>query len=132
MSSHRHADLMAQYAQDARETETPWVRWEIEDYGDWKNCSLSTPMFNPFAKYRRKPEVIVINCIEVPVPIRVAPPVGTMIFMVDLSQPSLGRLCSWQNLPCQLHLLSLGICHLTEKATIKHAEALLSFTKVQD
>ena len=31
--AHKHAALMALYAQDAQETETPWERWECNTGG---------------------------------------------------------------------------------------------------
>lgn len=57
MTKHIHAELMAQYAQDALETDRPWERWEQRDIGeeDYRplNCS---PSWGLFVEYRRKPE----------------------------------------------------------------------------
>ena len=46
---------MAEYAQDAAETETPWERWEYTYTGDcsWKPCD-GHPFWNIDALYRRK------------------------------------------------------------------------------
>jgi hypothetical protein len=53
---HPHAALMAEYAQDATETETPWERWDYTYSGDcfWKPCD-GTPFWAPNLRYRRKP-----------------------------------------------------------------------------
>ncbi len=56
MSAHPHAELMALYAEDARETAEPWLRWQ-EGVGinkSWHGCSY-TPAWYPKRDYRRKP-----------------------------------------------------------------------------
>jgi hypothetical protein len=132
MPSHKHAGLMLQYAQDAQETETPWRYWEVEVNGEWANCSITTKMFDQFTNYRRKPAVIVINGIEVPEPMRAAPPVGTPYFYGSIFSENVVVKTKWFGTALDRRLLSRGLCHLTEGAAIKHAEAQLSFTKVQD
>lgn len=52
---HPHAELMAQYAQDAMETDKPWERWQFADGFDWHPIR-SNPMWGASAKYRRKPK----------------------------------------------------------------------------
>ena len=56
MGKHIHADLMAQYAKDAQETERPWERWQNKHEGDgeWNDCSYFIT-WSDTAKYRRKP-----------------------------------------------------------------------------
>ena len=53
---HPHAALMAQYAADAAETDTPSERWQIKLAGeaDWSDAT-NTPMWAPGNEYRRKP-----------------------------------------------------------------------------
>lgn len=56
MVKHVHAELMAQYAEDAMETDRPWERWEVEDslaIGVWVTLSAA-PVWKPSLKYRRK------------------------------------------------------------------------------
>jgi len=61
MSGHVHAELMAQYAEDARETEKPWERWELYLYspssspGRWVAMQCH-PTWSPSQRYRRKPK----------------------------------------------------------------------------
>jgi len=52
---HKHADLMALYAQDAQETDKPWERWEHGKYGAFSGLS-SHPKWHIATDYRRKPE----------------------------------------------------------------------------
>ena len=54
---HPHAHLMALYAQDAAETETPWERWECRKIGDekWETFVMPQPSWRTDYQYRRKP-----------------------------------------------------------------------------
>ena len=53
---HPHAELMAQYAQDALETDKPWERWEFKRLIDefWQDC-VEHPAWTINFEYRRKP-----------------------------------------------------------------------------
>jgi len=35
MTAHKHADLMAVYAEDAKKTETPWRLWEFRQHSKY-------------------------------------------------------------------------------------------------
>lgn len=51
---HPHAEKMAEFAQDARETETPWERWEwLGASGTWHPAD-SSPAWKTWVEYRRK------------------------------------------------------------------------------
>lgn len=63
--AHKHAALMLEYAKDAAESKTPWVKWEHRPVGynayfgrrveyDWKPIS-DHPEWNTELEYRRKP-----------------------------------------------------------------------------
>jgi hypothetical protein len=56
---HPHAALMAEYAKDAAETETPWERWEWGHLSlhDYRPCGYH-PSWNTNTFYRRKPTPI--------------------------------------------------------------------------
>ena len=56
---HKHAELMAQYAQDAMETNKPWERWEIKHSRteEWRQCN-NNPPWQVDMEYRRKPQKI--------------------------------------------------------------------------
>jgi hypothetical protein len=58
MSAHPHYKLMAEYAKDAAEIETPWERWEYrypQQHGEWLAVASGTPLWDINAEYRRKP-----------------------------------------------------------------------------
>lgn len=54
--AHIHAALMAEYAKDALETETPWERWEYRgsEHALWEDLGGS-PGWSRDCEYRRKP-----------------------------------------------------------------------------
>lgn len=56
---HPHAALMAEFAKDAEECETPWERWQwkqaVEDV--WRDCDGMMPSWSAWLDYRRKPTV---------------------------------------------------------------------------
>lgn len=55
MKKHKHAELMALYARDAAETDTPWERWEYKSHvsHEWEPCRNS-PAWAAAYEYRRK------------------------------------------------------------------------------
>jgi len=79
--------------------------------------------------YRVKPDVVVINDIEVPAPLRELPAEGTEVFWADLTgivgANRIGAVAS----SFLDRILQRGLLHLTQEAAEAHAEALISFTK---
>src|SRR5699024_3213762 len=71
VDAHPHADNMALYVEDARETPKPWLRWQLRYKlgGKWEDC-YTHPDWSPFWEYRRKPAIKthVVNGFEVPAP----------------------------------------------------------------
>ena len=59
IKSHKHAELIAQYAQDASETDKPWERWEYKCVeGIWSPCSAHGHVtFHEGWEYRRKQQL---------------------------------------------------------------------------
>ena len=64
---HIHADLMAQYAEDAKQHDRPWELWQFCDDDTWVECSTH-PRWVPDFAYRRKPRTVQIGDFEVPEP----------------------------------------------------------------
>lgn len=67
MTKHRHAELMMQYAEDAMETDEPWLLWQYRCEGKWKQC-LAHPSWAKSGTFRRKPEPIRVGNYEFPSP----------------------------------------------------------------
>jgi len=127
---HPHAELMAQYAQDAKETDKPWERWErfSEMFCKWVPLKEPTS-FDTDVKYRRKPQTININGYEVPEPAGNTLPSGYAYWIVtpSLEIPVIREV--WDN-ELEIHSIRLkrGLVHTTREAAELHAKALLSFT----
>lgn len=130
MRGHIHAELMAQYAEDARESERPWERWEFFDCEDqWVQMS-GHPLWG-YRQYRRKPRTITINGREVPEPMRESPKVGDVVYIVSVSGDQIFFEFPWMHEFMDTDWLSRGLIHSTKEAAIAHAEALLSFTEAK-
>jgi hypothetical protein len=87
MKPHKHAALMAEYAKDAAETETPWERWGYRDKSGFLQMSLfKHPEWRIDFSYHRKPRTISINGHEVPEPMRVAPEIGDIYFCPEAAE----------------------------------------------
>lgn len=130
---HRHAELMMEYARDAMETDKPWERWEYSLEGRVWMDLISQPRWGDDYEYRRKPRTININGHEVPEPVRSPLENGTIYYISYISAPddALAWDCKWRSDKYDFNYLKKGIVHLTEEAAIKHAEALLSFTRIE-
>jgi len=133
MKPHKHWKEIAQYAQDAAETEKPWERWQYKSIydADWIDGKVDFAFYQGW-EYRRKPRFILINGIEVPEPMREKPEFGASYWIPDIWDTS-GRLSSsemtWEDHETDNDWFFTGICHLTREAAELHAKALLSFTK---
>jgi len=61
---HKHAALMAKYAEDAKTTDKPWELWEVNTtpHSCWGELATN-PTWSEYADYRRKPKqhTIVLN-----------------------------------------------------------------------
>lgn len=127
MSGHVHAHLMALYAQDAAETDEPWLRWEVgHEDSAWVSCPCN-PSWRADTKFRRKPKTININGFEVPEPHRDPLEIGQRYWLADPSN-SLVEMYHWDNVACEIRCLRAGLIHITKEAAEIHRKALLSFT----
>ena len=104
------------------------------DNGTWYELKTDISMFN-YAEYefRIAPKTININGHEVPEPLREVPEYGTDYFFpyfgyIDRYSSSNWR-SNWQGNLIDFDRLKIGFVHLTAKAAIAHAEALMSFTQ---
>ena len=133
-SKHVHAELMAQYAEDAMRTNKPWQLLEFKQivdvdqtWSDWTECKCS-PEWCEYRKYRRKPKFININGYNVPEPLREEPAMGTDYFVVSTSNPTPQEF-AWSGYSAERQKLKAGVIHLTKENAQIHLDALLSFTR---
>jgi len=120
---HMHAELMAQYAQDAMETDEPWERWEFRDFDvDWSDCR-GHPSWMEHRQYRRKPQTIT-RTITYPEPLTELPK-DRAVYIARPDILQLYLMCRYReaNAYMQRHV-SRGLVHATKEAAIAHAKAL--------
>jgi len=120
---------MAEYAKDALTNIIPWKQWQFRTKNSnlWQDCSCECVWYMDWS-YRRKLKTILINGIEVPEPLRVAPSKGTQIWYVGVE---LANHSTWEGYPHQYNNLQNGGIHLTKEAAELHAKALRSFTALK-
>ena len=123
---HIHAELMAQYAEDALETDKPWERWEFHHKrGEYQSLG-SHPYWEVTREYRRKAKTILINGYEVPEPRRTPLKDDEVYWTLSLVRGVTSA--HWQNDNIDNVYLKNGFIHLTKEAAEKHFNALRSFT----
>lgn len=89
-ASHPHAELMAQYAEDAKTNAKPWELWEVtneDDHTCW-NGLRGNPVWHSKLSYRRKPKTKLIHGVEVP-DISFAPKDGEPYFFPEPTHPDM-------------------------------------------
>ena len=126
---HIHAKLMAQYAEDAAETDMPWERWEVSFSGGFTGVT-GHPSWSVNHKYRRKPKTILINGHEVPEPHHTPLQDGVFYWIPDLFSGATSL--RWEDDYTDFVYLKNGVIHLTKEAAEKHLNALKSFTAKGD
>lgn len=124
--AHIHAKLMAQYAEDAAETDKPWERWEFcHPRGEYESLNKH-PNWVEDNKYRRKTKTVLINGYEVPEPHRTPLQDGEMYWTLSLARGV--NSFRWEDDDIDIGYLKNGFVHLTKEAAEKHFEAIKSFT----
>ena len=123
---HIHAELMAQYAEDAKVHDKPWELWQHVISGTWVDCVIH-PLWRTDRQYRRKPRSIMIGDIEVPEPCKF-PAYGQEYFVPDMDTASSTRR-TWTHTQLDKHLLESNLVHLNRHAAAHHAKALIEISK---
>ena len=117
---HIHAELMAQYAEDAKQHDRPWELWQHGDHEVWVGCTYH-PNWEIDRSYRRKPQTIMLGEHEVPEPCREAPETGQKVWAIHPTNRV--EPFTWYNSKACHDALESGFVHLTEEAAEKHYEA---------
>ena len=127
MTAHKHAHLMAQYAQDAAETDKPWERWEIRSVSKARwHPSAREICFDPNCEYRRKPKTLTYT-VTIPEPMQEAPPMDTEYYVVSLYEPGSYDVAYWEGCHAERMWLKRGLCFATEADAISAAKAMFPF-----
>ena len=121
---------MAQYAEDAKTSKTPWKLWQVKgEDGVWF-CGNRHPMWMSAAEYRRMPKTKMIHGTEVP-DLSFTPKVGEDYYYICLSSEQLVRKDYYSNRCLTSKLRAVrGLCYPDtaegRQAAILHGEALLN------
>ena len=127
---HKHAELMALYAEDAMETSEPLELWEMRLPANktWSNCTDGDMHFSSIFEYRRKPKMLSVTLMDGevvswPEPHRTELEYGDVYYYVDVGGSVMFE--KWDCLEWNRRALADGWVHLTEEAAQHHADALL-------
>ena len=128
----KHIELMREYMRlvEVGEKE-PWKHFEMKTLGalEWIDLKPGHWFFDEFFEYRLKPKTININGFKIPEPVSGPLTNGTKYYIASPGYSFKYAEYTWNGDRLDRLYLERGIIHLTDEAAIKHAEALLSFTK---
>ena len=123
--NHKHADMIRRWLDDAslcvQSRHPHCAAWQDVDKPEWFEGQ----------EYRFKPRTIRIGDMEVPEPMRVAPNVGDVYWVVGLMAQELCTELAWNGADPERRWLSIGVCHATKEAAIRHGKALVALTEVK-
>jgi hypothetical protein len=122
-----HAELMAQYAEDAKQHEKPWELWEHGENGTWANCTWH-PGWHTDILYRRKPRTVKISDFEVPEPCKVSLEYGQEYY-IPLMTTAGAALREWNGDKHDTYVLKSNLVHLDFQSAEIHAKALIEVSK---
>lgn len=132
MAGHLHAELMAQYAEDAKTSMEPWTLWEFRKNDIWLDLQ-GHPLWNPFLKYRRKRDVIKVGEYEFPRPHFAKLVSGQLYWFVDIG-PGAGFRAhqdKWQDALADNSRLKTGLIHMLQEDAEKHVAVLNKIHQVE-
>ena len=125
MTAHKHAHLMAQYAQDWAETDEPWKRWEVAAYSNMWRALCSHPSWNEEYEYRRRKPRTITYTVTMPEPMREAPGVGEAYYV---AAPDAAGFCIeyvWAGRKTCIQGFKRGLCFSTREDAIAAAKAMM-------
>ena len=126
-TAHIHADLMAQYALDAKKHDNPWELWEYSTSRGWHPCTSHPSWFTDLT-YRRKRRPFKIAGLFVPEPCQIALAVGQEYFVPNVDTAGSTRRI-WVNDISDRCTLESNLVHLDQCSATVHAKALIEVSK---
>lgn len=124
--AHIHAEVMAQYAEDAKVHDEPWKLWQYYVSGTWENCE-NHPSWYSESLYRRKPRTVKIGDIEVPEPCKF--PAHGQEYFVPILTSEIPIRRTWVNDYNDNLALASNLVHLDQQSAALHAKALIEVSK---
>lgn len=124
MAKHPHAELMMQYAEDAMETDEPWLLWQYCCEEKWKQC-LAHPSWAKSARFRRKPEPIRAGNYEFPCPETSPLKLNDKYWHIEISDYGLyAQYKTWIDSNKDRKLLNSRLVHINMEDAKQHADVL--------
>ena len=124
---HIHAELMAQYAEDAMTNDKPWELYQIKTVQNiWKDIGGQF-IFDSNLTYRRKPKTHIVHGVEIP-DLRVTPELGGKYYLADPTSSELAELHTYVMRREELWFeRGLSYQHSEEgkQAAVLHSKAML-------
>ena len=129
---HVHAELMAQYAEDAKTSKTPWKLWQMKSAdGVWRGCEAH-PVWVSSTVYRRKPKTHIVHGVEIP-DLRVTPEPGDSYYLIDPTLTELTNLYLFEGDTVDQLWVERGLTYQDteegKQAAILHAKAMLGIAQ---
>jgi hypothetical protein len=130
--SHKHAESIALFAEDAARHEKPWELWEFKSVYDEQWLPLKTmPTWSCSVEYRRIKKTIRIGRFEVPEPFMGPMKIGKKYFAVSLTYKDKRFFkFEWTGHYEEKNWVYMGIVQETEEGAAMLAEALISFCRI--
>lgn len=132
MTAHKHHKEMMQYAQDAAETDKPWLRWESRSAfePEERGCSwvpvLGECRWEGDLEYRRKPRTMTYT-VTIPEPLREAPMDGAEYWAADSLCSGYAHHSFWYGSSTDYRKLSQGLLFASREDAIAAAKAMQPF-----
>lgn len=132
---HVHAELMAQYAEDAKTHDEPWKLWQVNysdnfEEGKWTKLR-DNPSWVTGVKYRRKPMTHNVHGVEIP-DLRIEPKKGDEYYLVDPTEEVFSHCYTYTGDTYDELWVSRRLCYEHSKegrqAAILHAKAMLGIS----
>ena len=132
MVGHPHAELMTQYAEDAKTNDRPYLLWEYKSGNIWISLE-GHPLWNPKLEYRRKRDVIKVGEYEFPKPHFTKPLSGQLYWFIGIGLSVGFRVHQdrWEDAIADNRRLQAGLIHMSQEDAEEHAEVLNKIHQVK-
>ena len=127
--THKHAELIAKFAEVAKITDQPHKQFQYlsRKHGGWRTFNKGNPKWNPDVAYRFKWETVVVNGVEVPRPLRYEELVldnRYWLIVPTASSAMLAQPFDYSKLSHQEVWAYRGFVHSTRAEALEYAAAL--------
>jgi hypothetical protein len=126
MAGNKHSALMAKYAAEAVDCENPFENWEFRGLSEQWQPLADHPAWSSAHEYRRRPQVVVVDGVNVPAPYKGKMKEGDIYYTPNPFEPEGFSDLSWYGNERELHAKCRGMVHLNKASAILHCRALVA------